>query len=124
MSFSSEKYRRIGDAINSHLFAGQLLGDRSPIGTNASLAAARADAVAAFHHRWYRPERAVVVIVGDGDPAEFARLIAKYYGDWRGDGPAPTQPDFGKPDPKAPTVRSIVAVRVWETPTSFAEYRA
>ncbi|MBA3942753.1 MAG: insulinase family protein, partial [Sphingopyxis sp.] len=100
--------KRIGDAINSHLFAGQLLGDRSPIGTNASLAAARADAVAAFHHRWYRPERAVVVIVGDGDPAEFARLIAKYYGDWRGDGPAPTQPDFGKPNPKAPTVRSIV----------------
>ncbi len=100
--------KRIGDAINSHLFAGQLLGDRSPIGTNASLAAARAGAVAAFHNRWYRPERAVIVIVGDGDPAEFARLIEKYYGDWRADGPAPTQPDFGKPDPKAPTVRSIV----------------
>jgi hypothetical protein len=52
----------------------------------------------------------VVVIVGDGDPAEFARLIAKYYGDWRADGPNPPQPDFGKPDPKAPIAREIVEV--------------
>jgi len=100
--------RRIADATNAHLFAGQLLGDRAPIGTPASLEGARASAVAAFHKRWYRPDRTVVVIVGDGDPTEFARLIAKYYGDWRGDGPAPRQPDFGKPDPKAAVVKEIV----------------
>lgn len=100
--------RRIADATNAHLFAGQLLGDRAPIGTPASLEGARAAAVAAFHKRWYRPDRTVVVIVGDGDPAEFARLIAKYYGDWRGDGPAPREPDFGKPDPKAAVAKEIV----------------
>lgn len=100
--------KRIGDATNAHLFAGQLLGDRAPIGTIASLAAARADTVAAFHSRWYRPDRAVVVMVGDGDPVEFARLIAKYYGDWQGEGPTPKQPDFGQPDPKAAQVKSIV----------------
>ncbi|MGV7119945.1 M16 family metallopeptidase [Sphingopyxis sp. 550A] len=100
--------KRIADRTTAHLFAGQLLGDRSPIGTTASLAAARAAAVQAFHNRWYRPDRAVVVISGDGDPAEFARLIAKYYGDWQGDGPAPTPPDFGKPDPKAPVAKVIV----------------
>ncbi|MBL8651501.1 MAG: insulinase family protein [Sphingopyxis sp.] len=100
--------KRIADASTAHFFAGQLLGDHSPIGTNESLAAARADTVAAFHRRWYRPDRAVVVIVGDGDPAEFARLIAKYYGDWKADGPTPQQPDFGKPDPKAPPALQIV----------------
>ncbi|MDZ3832958.1 MAG: insulinase family protein [Sphingopyxis sp.] len=100
--------KRIADATNAHLFAGQLLGDRSPIGTTASLGAAEAKSVAAFHERWYRPERAVVVIVGDGDPADFERLIAKYYGDWASNGPRPSQPDFGKPDPKAPVARSIV----------------
>ncbi|GAA0864045.1 insulinase family protein [Sphingopyxis soli] len=100
--------KRIADITNAHLFAGQLLGKRPPIGTVASLAAASAPAVQAFHDRWYRPERAVVVIVGDGDPAEFARLIAKYYGDWRGDGPPPAQPDFGKPDPKAPVAKVVV----------------
>lgn len=100
--------KRIADQTTAHLFAGQLLGDRSPIGTVESLSGAQAGAVRAFHDRWYRPDRAVVVIVGDGDPAEFARLIAKYYGDWKGNGPAPKQPDFGKPDVKAPVAKAIV----------------
>lgn len=100
--------KRIGDATNAHLFAGQLLGDRSPIGTTASLGAASATSVTAFHDRWYRPDRAVVVIVGDAAPAELARLVEKYYGDWRVDGPKPAQPDFGKPDPKAPAALEIV----------------
>ena len=100
--------KRIGDATNAHLFAGQLLGDRSPIGTIASLGKASAPTVAAFHKRWYRPERAVVVIVGDAEPAELAQLVAKYYGDWRADGPNPVDPDFGKPNPKAPAAREIV----------------
>lgn len=100
--------KRIGDATTAHMFAGQLLGDRSPIGTAESLTAARASGVKAFHDRWYRPDRAVVVIAGDGDPAEFARLIAKYYGDWRADGANPAQPDFGKPNPKAPVAKEIV----------------
>ncbi|WP_168452346.1 M16 family metallopeptidase [Sphingopyxis microcysteis] len=100
--------KRIADATNAHLFAGQLLGDRSPIGTTASLGKASATSVAAFHNRWYRPERAVVVIVGDAEPAELARLVAKYYGDWRAEGPNPVDPDFGKPDPAAPAAREIV----------------
>ena len=100
--------KRIADATNAHLFAGQLLGDRSPIGTTESLGKASATTVGAFHDRWYRPDRAVVVISGDGDPAEFARLIAKYYGDWQADGPNPRAPDFGKPDPKQPAALEIV----------------
>lgn len=100
--------RRISDATTAHFFAGQRLADRSPIGTPETLAAATAGTVAAFHKRWYRPERAVVIVAGDGDPAEFARLIEKYYGDWKGAGPNPAQPDFGKPDPKAPQAQVIV----------------
>ncbi len=100
--------KRIADATNAHLFAGQLLGDRSPIGTTASLGKASATSVTAFHNRWYRPDRAVVVIVGDADPAVLAGLVAKYYGDWKADGPNPANPDFGKPDPKAPAAREIV----------------
>lgn len=100
--------KRIADATNAHLFAGQLLGDRSPIGTIASLGKASAASVAAFHKRWYRPERAVVVIVGDADPAAMAQLVARYFGDWRADGPPPVDPDLGKPDPKAPAALEIV----------------
>ncbi|RYD44056.1 MAG: insulinase family protein [Sphingomonadales bacterium] len=100
--------KRIADATNAHLFAGQLLGDRSPIGTTASLGKASATSVTAFHNRWYRPDRAVVVIVGDADPAVLAGLVAKYYGDWKADGPNPANPDFGKPDPQKPVAREIV----------------
>lgn len=105
---SNGPQKRIADATNAHLFAGQLLGDRSPIGTTESLGKASATSVGAFHDRWYRPDRAVVVIAGDGDPADFARLIAKYYGDWQADGSNPAAPDFGKPDPKEPAALEIV----------------
>ncbi|WP_081944853.1 M16 family metallopeptidase [Sphingopyxis sp. MWB1] len=105
---SSGPQKRIADATNAHFFAGQLLGDRSPIGTSASLASADATSVGAFHRRWYRPERALIVVVGDGDPQEFAQLIAKHYGGWRGEGaPAPT-PDFGAPVPDAPVAKLVV----------------
>ncbi|MGN6291061.1 MAG: M16 family metallopeptidase [Sphingopyxis terrae] len=100
--------KRIADATSAHLFAGQLLGERSPIGTTAALGAANANSVQAFHDRWYRPDRAVVVMVGDGDPAQFAGLIGKYFGDWKESGPNPAQPDFGKPDPSQPVAKEIV----------------
>src|SRR3546814_10681749 len=61
-----------------------------------------------LHIRLYRPARAVVVIVGDGDPADFVRLIRTYFGDWKATGANPAEPDFGKPDPKEPVTRVIV----------------
>jgi zinc protease len=93
---------RVGDATRAHYFAGQLLATRSPIGTTEALNAATAASLRAFHDRWYRPERAIVVIVGDGNPALFEQMIIKYFSDWRGKGPPTPDPDFGKPDPAAP----------------------
>jgi zinc protease len=99
---------RLSDAMNAVLFAGQPFADRSPIGHTKTLEAATSDTVRAFHDRWYRPERAVVVVSGDLDPAIFERLVAKYFGAWRGTGPAPAEPDFGVPDPKQPVTSTIV----------------
>jgi zinc protease len=115
---------RVGDATRAHYFAGQLLAKRSPIGTTESLNAATASSLRAFHDRWYRPERAIVVIVGDGNPALFEQMIIKYFSDWRGKGPSLPDPDFGKPDPKAPAnlviteqgvplVVSLATLRPW-----------
>src|SRR3546814_6600331 len=42
---SNGPQKRIADATNAHLFAGQLLGDRSPIGTTESLGKASATSV-------------------------------------------------------------------------------
>lgn len=115
---------RFGDALREAFFAGQPLADRSPIGNIKTLEAATAQTVAAFHDRWYRPERAVVVIVGDLDPVVFERLLAKNFQDWKGVGPNPPDPNFGKPDPakpaatvvtepSLPSVVSIATVRPW-----------
>jgi zinc protease len=115
---------RVGDATRAHYFAGQLLATRSPIGTTEILNAATSGSLRAFHDRWYRPERAVVVIVGDGNPALFEQMIIKYFSDWRGKGPSLPDPDFGKPDPSAPAslvitepgvplVASLATLRPW-----------
>ncbi|SUJ36480.1 protease3 [Sphingomonas paucimobilis] len=55
---------RYSDKVRETFFAGQPLAERSPIGQLATLEAATPESVRAFHDRWYRPERAVVIISG------------------------------------------------------------
>ena len=98
---------RFGDLIRSTFFAGQPLADRSPIGSVKTLEAANARTVQAFHDRWYRPSRTVVVIAGDMDPSVFAAGIAKHFGGWKGVGPEPRDPDFGRPDPSRPATATL-----------------
>ncbi len=115
---------RLSDLTRETFFAGQPLADRSPIGTPEALSAATAASVRAFHDRWYRPERAVVVIAGDLDPALFEQLIVKNFASWRGAGARVATPDFGKPqpgktetaalaEPSLPALVSMAYVRPW-----------
>lgn len=99
---------RVAELTQAHLFQGQRLEERLPIGTPETLGAATGTSVSAFHKRWYRPESALVVIVGDGSPDSFAALIAKHFGDWKAEGPASDLPGFGDPNPKAPVAKIIV----------------
>jgi zinc protease len=99
---------RLGDTVNATFFAGQPLADRSPIGTIKTLEAATGASIKAFHDRWYRPSRAVVIISGDMDPALLGQLVVKHFAGWQGIGPAPADPDFGKPDPSQPTAATLV----------------
>ena len=99
---------RVGDATTALFFAGQRLADRSPIGTVETLNSATSKSLRAFHNRWYRPERAIVVISGDGDPAQFAALIRKHFSKWKGKGRAPAEPDFGQPAPGLPASKVVV----------------
>lgn len=115
---------RISEATTAHFFAGQPLANRQPIGTTETLNAATPQAIRAFHDRWYRPERAVVVISGDGDPLVFEDLVIKYFSDWKGIGPSLPDPDFGRPtdgkliakaitEPGAPLVVNMAWLRPW-----------
>jgi len=99
---------RLGDAVRQTFFAGQPLADRSPIGNIKTLEAATADGVKGFHDRWYRPERAVVIVSGDFDPGIAERLIAKNFSGWTRTDAAAADPDFGKPDPSQPMTQVSV----------------
>ena len=125
--------QRAGDASRATFFAGQALGDHSPIGDTASLNAATPATLRGFHDRWYRPERVTLVIVGDVETATFETLIRKYFADWKGKGPTPPDPDFGKPDSAAPrtkviveaglpTIASLAVMRPWFSKNDTVEY--
>ncbi|WP_373476058.1 M16 family metallopeptidase [Sphingorhabdus sp.] len=96
------------DALRQHAFQGQRLANRSTIGTPETLHAASAEALNAFHDRWYRPENAVIVMAGDMEPAQLANLVQKYFHDWKGTGPRAPEPEFGDPTPQGTPTRVLV----------------
>jgi zinc protease len=99
---------RFGDAQRATIFAGQPFATRSPIGTTKTLEAATAASLRAFHDKWYRPDRAVVIISGDIDPLVFETLVDKNFSSWKGKGANPADPDFGTPATKQPTTGTLV----------------
>lgn len=107
---------RVSQASRETLFAGQLLADRPPIGTVRTLQAATPQSVRAFHDRWYRPENAVVVVVGDYPREYLASLVEKWFADWHAAGEPSPAPDFGAPkapagaDPNNPVGETRVVV--------------
>jgi len=105
--------KRIQDTSKAILFAGTRAADADVGGTDETLNAATAERLRAFYDRWYRPERTTMVIVGDADPTVLEDAIRRHFGDWKGRGPTPAEPDYGKPatpkttsavisDPQAP----------------------
>ncbi|MGB8354040.1 MAG: pitrilysin family protein [Chthoniobacteraceae bacterium] len=53
---------------------------RPPIGNMHDLNAATLNDVVNFHATFYRPDNATMVVVGDFDPAQFNKWVAKYFG--------------------------------------------
>ena len=88
---------RVFEQSQQTLFAGQKLGSRPVIGTEAALTGATQASVRAFHQRWYRPENCVIVAVGDIDPAKLEASIKAWFGGWKGVGPRTLEPSFGDP---------------------------
>ncbi|HEY3813346.1 MAG TPA: insulinase family protein [Caulobacteraceae bacterium] len=78
------------------------LTQRDPIGTLESISSMTADQVRSFHDRWYRPENALIVVVGDLPADELEARIKATFSDWQGKGPAPQRPAPSKTDLKRP----------------------
>jgi len=87
---------RLNDVLRPLFYAGLTFAERDTIGTDETLAAASSEGLRAFYERWYRPDRATVVIVGDADPAMLVELITRHFEDWKASGPPPEEPDDGR----------------------------
>lgn len=70
----------------------------SLIGSFEDLNAATVEDVAKFFKTYYAPNNAVLVVVGDFNPAETRRLIETYFGDIEPQ-PQPRRPDLSEPPP-------------------------
>ena len=100
--------------------------NRLPIGTEEVLKTASADTIRALYQRYYRPENATLVFVGDADPAAIEAKIRAKFADWKGVGPAGAELPRGKvdlarplafdtfQDPAVATGLTLTVMRPWE----------
>ena len=77
---------------------GMTVASRIPVGTEEVIKTAPAARLRDLYDRYYRPERATLVMVGDFDPAAVEAKIKARFGDWQGRGPAGGDPDIGNVD--------------------------
>jgi zinc protease len=91
-----ELTQRIVDLSQELFYAGLRFAERDTIGTEETLKGATAEGLKAFYRRWYRPDRATIVMVGDADPEVMEALIDRHFGGWTAQGPAPADPDWGR----------------------------
>lgn len=124
----SEERTRAGPQLRvaidemNYLYKGQPLGQRIPIGLTKVIQTAPRERLKAFYDAYYRPERAMLVAVGDFDPDQMEARIKKQFGDWKGEGPAGATAGRGTvlkrgpeaqvySEPGAPTRVSVAWVR-------------
>ncbi|WP_374575479.1 M16 family metallopeptidase [Phenylobacterium sp.] len=86
---------RVYKARQAFFLKGQRPPTRLPIGQVDVLEHAPASRIASFYHAYYRPDRAVLVAVGDFDVDAMEAKIRARFGDWTGVGPAGGDPDMG-----------------------------
>lgn len=71
---------RLTDKQLPVLLQGSRYADRLPIGLPEILRTAPRERIAAFYHRWYRPDLMAVVVVGDLPVAEADQLVKDRFG--------------------------------------------
>ncbi len=96
---------------------------RLPIGLMEVVKNAPRERIIDLYQRYYRPERATLVVVGDVDPADIAARIAARFGDWTGRGPAGPDPDIGTVDPRRPAAASVYVDPALGEAVSFTRHR-
>jgi zinc protease len=90
----------VGEMVQSFLEPGLLGPKRSPGGVPETVGKINAAAMQAFYHKWYRPDRTFIIVVGDAPVEELKTRIEATFGSWAADAPPPVEPDRGHVDAK------------------------
>ena len=90
------------------ILQGQLAARRFPIGQVDVIQGANHALIDDFYRKYYRPDDAVVIAVGDFDPDAMEAKIKARFGDWTAKGPAGPDPDLGAPLRRGVTTNLIV----------------
>lgn len=73
-------------AANELFYPNTYYSTRYPIGTQKILETAPAERMKALYRKYYRPDRARIVVVGPVDPVEIERQIVAKFADWKNEG--------------------------------------
>ena len=79
---------------------GQLASRRLPIGKVQMIQQAQRADIADLYQKYYRPERATLVVVGDFDMDAMEAKIKGRFGDWKNAHPVGSEPSLGAPGPR------------------------
>ena len=85
---------------SAHAYSAPMTGS----GSVESVASISRDDVAGFHRNWYRPDNAVLVVVGDVELQTILPMLEKRFGGWSGAGDRPVVEIAPVPVPEASTV--------------------
>ncbi|WP_028582959.1 M16 family metallopeptidase [Desulfogranum mediterraneum] len=85
-------------------FAGTRVAKRDPIGSEEVLLEADSARLRGYYDRWYRPERLMVVVVGDMDPAQVEPLLISRFSPIQAAAPGAVDPPLGTLEEEGSTV--------------------
>jgi zinc protease len=88
---------RIRDRQMPALFYRSKYAERLPIGKPEIIRTAPASEIRAFYDAWYRPDRMVVIAIGDLDPAQVENAIRATFGPLKARSAALPEPDMRVP---------------------------
>lgn len=99
---------RVFRAFGNQAFAGTQAMPRLPIGDMKVIREAKRDRFLDLYKRYYTPQRAFIVVVGDFDPAVIEAEIVKQFSDWVQPENAGTDPSIGAVTPTPGSVRLFI----------------
>lgn len=106
-------------------FAGTLVAERDPIGTDETLRQADAARLRAFYENWYRPDNLFVVVVGDMDTSLVERLLREQFSKLKTPAASnPVCPDYGTPKASGVEMRHLAEPELGYTEVNLTVVQA